>query len=91
MGSLARTNRQPITGVKPAGRLSPFPPAPKSVRVVSVFSEEQHELSPSSRVSECLRNHRGPLWSLWLLGITVFAGLVIAALFRAHLWNHLSN
>ncbi|MCE9632120.1 MAG: hypothetical protein K8S94_15570 [Planctomycetia bacterium] len=91
MGSLASTNRQPITGVKPVGRLNPFPPAPKSVRVVSVFSEEQHELSPAGRVGECPRSHHGALWSLWLLGITVFAGLVIAALFRAHLWNHLSN
>lgn len=91
MGSLASTNRQPITGVKPAGRLSPFPPAPKSVRVVSVFSEEQPELDSASRVGDCPRSHRGPLWSLWLLGITALAGLVIAALLRAQLWNHLRN
>ena len=91
MGSIARTNHSPISSAKPAFRHSPFPPAPKSVRVVSVFSEGQPEHTPDSRASKSMRSHRGSLWALWLLGITAFLGLVIAALFWAQLWNHLSN
>lgn len=91
MGSLASTNHQPISGAKPAVRLSPFPPAPRSVRVLSVFSECQPERAPDCGSSEALRSRRASLLALWLLGITVISVLVIGALFRAQLWNHLSN
>jgi len=91
MGSLASSNHSPIASAKPAGRLSPFPPAPKSVRVVSVFSEGQSEHPADSRTSNDLSVRRDSLWALWLLGLAVISGLLIAALFRGQLWNHLRH
>jgi hypothetical protein len=91
MGSLASTNHQTITGTKPASRKSPFPPAPKSVRVLGVFGHDQPE-----RVTERLggpdaQTSRGTSRWLWALGFTVILGLISAAIFGARLGNYLGN
>jgi hypothetical protein len=89
MGSLASTNHQAITGTKPASRKSPFPPAPKSVRVLGVFSHDQPEQAPERLGGADAHASRGASKWLWALAFTVIIGLISAAIFGARFWNQL--
>lgn len=89
MGSLAGTNHQAITGTKPASRTSPFPPAPKSVRVLRVFSHDQPERAPEHFGGPDAQASRGTTKWLWVLGFTAILGLVFAAIIGARVWNQL--
>ena len=91
MASYAGANHQPMPNSHASAprRLSPFPPAPKSVRVVSVFSEAQPSATPDSPASPKPKAHQAGSWPLWLLVITVFLGLVVMVLARTQVWNQL--
>lgn len=93
--SYAGSNHPAMPSSSPgsARQLSPFPPAPKGVRVLSVFSEGQPALAPDSPATASA-NPRARLVSpraLWLLGLMVISVLVFAAIFRAQLWNQLGR
>jgi hypothetical protein len=89
MGSLASPNHQAITGAKPASQISPFPPAPKSVRVLSVFSHDQPERAPERLGGPHAQVSRSvPRW-LWALAFAVILGLILAAILGARLGNYL--
>lgn len=91
MGSLASTNHQAITGTKPASRKSPFPPVPKSVRVLGVFSHDQPERAPERLGGpDAQANCTASRW-LWALGFMAILGLVFAAIFGARLGDYLGN
>lgn len=62
--SFAGANHQPVPNSSSgrARRLSPFPPAPKSVRVVSVFSEAQPSVTPDSPASPKPETHQAGSW-----------------------------
>ena len=91
MASYAGTNHQPMPSSNSSltRRRDQFPPAPKSVRVVSVFSEAQpsgtSEL-PANATPEATHNVS---WALWLIALTVFLGLVAIAVARSQGWNQL--
>lgn len=89
--SFAGANHQPIPSSSSgrARRLSPFPPAPKSVRVVSVFSEAQPSSTPASPISAQPEATQNASWVLWLIAITVLLGLVAIAIARSQVWNQL--
>ena len=89
MGSLVSTNHQAITSTKPVSRISPFPPAPKSVRVLSVFSHDQPERAPERLGGPHTQVRRSVSRWLWALAFTVILGLIIAAILGARLWNYL--
>jgi hypothetical protein len=91
MASYAGANHQPMPNSHSSAprRLSPFPPAPKSVRVVSVFSESQPSVTPDSPASPKPETRQAGSWPLWLLAITVFLGLVAMVLARSQVWNQL--
>jgi hypothetical protein len=91
MASYAGANHQPMPNSHASAprRLSPFPPAPKSVRVVSVFSEAQPIATLDSPASPKPKAHQTGSWPLWLLAITVFLGLVAMVLARSQVWNQL--
>jgi hypothetical protein len=93
MASYANANHQPIPSSSfssgRARRLSPFPPAPKSVRVVSVFSEPQPIATPDNPASPKPETHHAGSWPLWLLAITVILALVALAVARSQVWNQL--
>ena len=91
MASYAGANHQPIpsSNSSRARRRDQFPPAPKSVRVVSVFSEAQPASTselPANATPEATHNVS---WALWLIAITVFLGLVAIAIARSQVWNQL--
>jgi hypothetical protein len=88
--SFAGTN-QPLSSSssRPARRLGQFPPVPKSVRVVSVFSEPQPSPTLDSPATLKPESHSGLAWALWLLGFTVILSLILAAIFGASFWNQL--
>jgi hypothetical protein len=90
MASYAGANK-PVSNSRSssARRLGQFPPVPKSVRVVSVFSEAQPVRPVESPASATPETRSVPPWALWLLGLTVISGLTIAALFGARFWNQL--
>jgi len=80
-----------VSGPLRAARAEAFPPAPKSVRVVSVFDEglsarvaDQKSLGNSIRPSQLS-------WGLILAGITAFSGLALAAISAARIWNQLGK
>jgi len=90
MASYAGAN-QPLSSSSssPARRLGQFPPAPKSVRVVSVFSEAQ-PMRTAERPASAKPQMRSALpWAFWLLGFTVISGLALAAIFGTRFWNQL--
>lgn len=87
MGSLASSKHQSIAGTKSAARLSPFPPPPKSVRVLSVFGEEPAGNFSEARSGQIARISSRPSWRVWLIGITVITGLAVATVIVARLWN----
>ena len=89
--SFACANHQPVPSSSSgrARRLSPFPPAPNSVRVVSVFSEAQPSVTPDSPASPKPETHQAGSWPLWLLAITVTLALVAMLLARSRVWNQL--
>jgi hypothetical protein len=91
MGSLAGTNRQALTGTKPASRKSPFPPAPKSVRVLGVFSHDQPERAPERLGGPDAQASRTASRWLLALGLTVILGFVFAAIFGARLGDYPGN
>jgi hypothetical protein len=73
----------------PSRRFGQFPPAPRGVRVVSVFSEPQPSPTPDNPVTLKPEARSLPPWGLWLLGFTVILGLVFAAIISARFWNQL--
>ena len=91
MASYAGANHQPRPNSHSSvhRRLSPFPPAPKSVRVVSVFSESQPSPVPDSAATPKPKARQSVPWQLWLIAITVFLGLVAMVLARSQVWNQL--
>lgn len=93
--SFAGANRQPIPTTSSssgrARRLSQFPPVPKSVRVVSVFSEPQPSSTPGSPMSPQPEAGPSAAWPLWLLGFIVILGLAAMAFARAQFWNQPGN
>jgi len=91
MASYAGANHQPMPNSHASAprRLSPFPPAPKSVRVVSVFSEAQPSSTPASPISAQPEATQNASWVLWLIAITVLLGLVAIAVARFRVWNQL--
>jgi len=91
MGSIASTNHQAISSAKPASRKSPFPPAPKSVRVLGVFGHDQPEQVPERLGGADAHASRGTSKWLWALAFTVIIGLISAAIFGARLWDYLGN
>jgi hypothetical protein len=90
MASYAGTN-QPLSSSSsgPARRLGQFPPVPKSVRVVSVFSEAQPVRAIESPATSKPERCSALPWALWFLGFTVILGLVLTALFGARFLNQL--
>lgn len=93
MASYAGANHQPIpsSNSSRARRRDQFPPAPKSVRVVSVFSEAQPAGTPEAPANATPEATHNVTWVLWLIAITVFLGLVAIAIARAQSWNQLGN
>lgn len=91
MASYAGANRQPIphanSSSSSARRRGQFPPVPKSVRVVSVFSEAQPSPTPDSPASPQPEAAPSAAWPLWLLGFIVILGLAAMAFARAQFWN----
>jgi hypothetical protein len=92
MASYAGAN-QPLSssGSGPARRLGQFPPVPKSVRVLGVFSHDQHERAPERVGGPDAQASRTASRWLWALGFTVILGLVFAAIFGALLVDYLGN
>jgi hypothetical protein len=76
------------SGSKPARQLGQFPPAPKSVRVVSVFGEAQPVRTVESPTTVKPEVRFVRLWALWALAFTVILGLVIAAILGARFGNY---
>lgn len=93
MASYARPNHQsmPSSHPSPASRLSPFPPAPKNVRIVSVFGEPQRSPTADSRAIPKPTGSHNVSWALWLIAITAFLGLVAIVIACSQGWNHLGN
>lgn len=91
MASYAGANHQPIpsSNSSRARRRDQFPPAPKSVRVVSVFSEAQPAGTPEAPANAIPEATHNVTWVLWLIAITVFLGLVAIAIARTRIWNQL--
>jgi hypothetical protein len=91
MALYAGANHQPIPSSNSslARRRDQFPPAPKSVRVVSVFSEAQPAGTPEVQASATPEAAHNFSWALWLIAITVFLGLVAIAVARSQGWNQL--
>lgn len=91
MASYAGANHQPMPNSHASGprRLSPFPPAPKSVRVVSVFSEPQPGPTLDSAATPKPKASHSVPWQLWLIAITVFLGLVAMMLARSKVFHQL--
>ncbi len=91
MASYAGANHQPIpsSNSSRARRRDQFPPAPKSVRVVSVFSEAQPAGTPEVQASASPEAAHNSSWALWLIAIAVFLGLVAIAVARSQGWNQL--
>lgn len=93
MASYAGANHQPIpsSNSSRARRRDQFPPAPKSVRVVSVFSEDQPAGTPEAPANATPEAAHNVSWVLWLIAITVFLGLVAIAIARTQVWNQLGT
>ena len=89
MGSLVSTNHQAITSTKPVSRISPFPPAPKSVRVLGVFGHDQPERVPERLGGPDAQASRDTSKWLCALAFTVILGLVLAVILGAGLGNYL--
>ena len=91
MASYAGANHQPIpsSNSSRARRRDQFPPAPKSVRVVSVFSEAQPPGTSEVPANATPEATQSVSWALWLIAITVFLGLVAIAIARTQVWNQL--
>ncbi len=80
--SFVGTNSRTLTsGTRPSRRASPFPPAPKSVRVLSVFNEGVPEVPLPEHAPPTSQYRQRASWALWFLGITVISGLILAAVF----------
>ena len=75
------------SGSSTTRRLGQFPPVPKSVRVVSVFSEGQQVSAPDSPAGTKPEAKHAPAWAPWLLGIIVILGLIAMAFVRSQFWN----
>lgn len=75
----------------PSRRLGQFPPVPKSVRVLGVFSHDQPERAPERLGGPDAQSNRTASRWLWALGFTVILGLVFAAIFGARLGDYLGN
>lgn len=87
--SFASTNARPVSGVNPSRHAMPFPPAPKSVRVLSVFDEGTLDSPHMCPDPTGVAQSRHAPWALWLLGITVISALILAAVFWERIWNQL--
>lgn len=87
MASYAGAN-QPLSSSSSstARRFGQFPPVPRSVRVVSVFSEAQPTCPVEIPANANPEVRSGPPWALRFLGFTVILGLVLAAIFGARFW-----
>jgi hypothetical protein len=78
----------------PTRRLQPFPPAPKSVRVVSVLDEARSSSEPSTQP---LKSSLGdpvsgiPRACLLVLGFVLLGVLVALAMTAAGIRNHLGE
>jgi hypothetical protein len=91
MASYASAN-QPLSnssGASTARRSGQFPPVPKSVRVLGVFSQDQPELAPERLGGPNAQADRGTSIWLWVLGFMAILGLVFAAIMSARFWNQL--
>ena len=93
MASYAGANHQPVPSSNSGlvRRRDQFPPAPKSVRVVSVFGEPQSGPAPDSAATPKPKASNSVPWQLWLIAITVFLGLVAMMLARSKVFHQLGN
>lgn len=82
--SVASTNSRPLASASPSRRSSPFPPAPKSVRVLSVFNEggpDSPQVCPAPTGEADGQNSVWTVWHLGIAGIALISGLLLAVAF----------
>lgn len=89
--SFAPANHRAMPGVRASRRVMPFPPAPKSVRVLSVFSEGSPDASQAGNGTTGFGHALATSCAVWILGITLLSGFALVAVFWGKIWNQLSN
>jgi len=95
MQSLPHSSRHPLTDAKLPPRVHPFPPTPKSVRVLTVLEERDAQQPPEGStgsrpsVSSGSTHSRRNLWQVaWAVVVGLFLAIAATWLFF-WLRNHL--